>query len=176
MKAASPDKALPPAMMPPFLGGSVFSSSLDMPLIVISVVTTGSSKMSVFNLTIGKLSDQTGVKIETIRYYEKIGLMPKPPRKQSGHRVYDGALVQRLRFIRRGRELGFSLDNIRGLLGLEDKKPSCAQVYDISTEHLDEIRKKIADLKKLEKSLSAMAQKCNRNESPDCAIIKGLFG
>lgn len=132
--------------------------------------------MSLKSFTIGKLSDHTGVKIETIRYYEKIGLMPSPPRNDGGHRVYGDEHTQRLRFIKRGRELGFSLENIRGLLGLEDKKPSCAQVYDISTEHLEEIRKKIADLKKLEKSLSVMAQRCNRNESPDCAIIKGLFG
>ena len=131
--------------------------------------------MSAFELTIGKLSNQTGVKIETIRYYEKIGLVPPPPRKQGGHRIYNDDLAQRLRFIRRSRELGFSLDDIRALLGLEDKKPSCAQVYDISTEHLSEIRKKIADLKKLEKSLSAMAKKCDRNESPECAIIKELF-
>lgn len=131
--------------------------------------------MSFKPLTIGKLSDQTGVKIETIRYYEKIGLMPPPPRKASGHRIYDKAHSQRLRFIKRGRELGFSLENIRGLLGLEERKPTCAAVYDISTAHLTEIRKKIADLRKLEKSLSSMAQKCDRNESPDCAIIKGLF-
>lgn len=131
--------------------------------------------MSSFNLTIGKLSDQTGVKIETIRYYERIDLMPQPPRKESGHRVYGDAHVQRLRFIKRGRELGFSLDSIRGLIGLEDSKPTCAQVYDISTEHLGEIRKKIADLKKLEKLLSSMAKKCDQNETPDCAIIKGLF-
>ncbi len=132
--------------------------------------------MSLYNLSIGNLSDQTGVKIETIRYYEKIGLMPEPPRKESGHRVYEDAHVQRLRFIKRGRELGFTLENIRGLLGLEDQKPSCAEVYDISTQHLNEIRNKIADLRKLEKTLSLMARKCDRNESPDCAIINGLFG
>ena len=131
--------------------------------------------MSYLNLTIGKLSDQSGVKIETIRYYEKIGLMPHPPRKEGGHRVYSDAHAQRLRFIKRGRELGFSLENIRVLIGLEDKKPSCAEVYDISTEHLEEIRNKIADLKKLERALSSMAKKCDRNETPDCAIIKGLF-
>jgi len=125
--------------------------------------------------TIGWISDQTGVKIETIRYYEKIGLMPQPPRKESGHRVYNNELAHRLRFIKRGRELGFSLENIRGLLGLEDKKPSCAQVYDIATNHVEDIQTKIADLKKLEKTLTSMARKCDRNETPDCAIIKGLF-
>ncbi len=131
--------------------------------------------MSSYHLTIGKLSDQTGVNIETIRYYEKIGLMPSPPRKESGHRVYDDALTQRLHFIKRGRELGFSLQSIRGLLGLEDEKPSCAQVYDIATEHLKDIRKKIADLKKLENSLASVARECDRNETPDCALLKGLF-
>lgn len=131
--------------------------------------------MSLYNLTIGKLSDQTGVNIETIRYYEKIGLMPPPPRKESGHRVYNDALAQRLRFIKRGRELGFSLESIRGLLGLEDEKPSCARVYGIAAEHLTDIRKKIADLKKLERSLASVAQKCDQNETPDCAIINGLF-
>ena len=131
--------------------------------------------MASYTLTIGKLSDQTGVNIETIRYYEKIGLMPQAPRKESGHRVYDDALAQRLRFIKRGRELGFSLENIRALLGLEDEKPSCAEVFDMAVDHLKEIRQKIDDLKKLEKTLASVAQKCDRNESPDCAIIKGLF-
>ncbi len=175
MKAARPDTALPPAIKPPFGGRSIVFSSLDILPIVISVVTTGSRRMSTIFLNIGKLSVQTGVKVETIRYYEKIGLMPQPPRKQSGHRIYGKELVLRLRFIKRGRELGFSLENIRGLLGLEDKKPSCAQVYNISTEHLAEIRKKIADLKKLERTLSAISRKCARDESPDCAIIKELY-
>ncbi len=175
MNAANPEIALPLAMKPAFLDGFEFSSSLDIAPIVISVVTTGASKMSSFNITIGKLSDRTGVKIETIRYYEKIGLMPQPPRKQSGHRIYGIELAQRLRFIKRGRELGFSLENIRGLLGLEDKQPSCAQVYDISTEHLTEVRQRIADLKKLERTLSAISQKCARDESPDCAVIKELY-
>lgn len=128
-----------------------------------------------YELTIGKLSDHTGVKIETIRYYEKIGLMPPPARKPSGHRIYDDDLANRLKFIRRGRELGFSLDDIRTLLGLEDRKPACSKVYRVTSAHLDVIRTKIADLKKLEKTLSSVANKCDRNETPDCAIIKTLF-
>lgn len=143
--------------------------------IVISVVTTGASKMSAYEITIGKLSDHTGVKVETIRYYEKIGLMPQAPRKQSGHRVYNNDLADRLKFIKRGRELGFSLDDIRALLGLGDRKPTCRKVYRITSAHLDVVRKKIEDLKKLEKTLSGVAKKCDRNETPDCAIIKTLF-
>ncbi|MCK5748928.1 MAG: helix-turn-helix domain-containing protein [Oricola sp.] len=131
--------------------------------------------MDGYELTIGKLSDQTGVKIETIRYYEKIGLMPAPPRTESGRRMYNDALADRLRFIRRGRELGFSLDDIRTLLGLEDQKPTCAEVFDITSAHVDLIRTKITDLKKLEKTLSTVAKECSRNKTPDCAIIKTLF-
>lgn len=125
--------------------------------------------------SIGAVSDQTGVKIETIRYYEKIGLMPAAPRKQSGHRVYPKELVERLRFIRRGRELGFPLDDIRALLGLEDETPSCEQVYHKTAAHLEVIRQKIADLKRLEKTLSRVAASCDKSKSPDCAIIKTLF-
>lgn len=131
--------------------------------------------MSASGLTIGKLSDHTGVKIETIRYYEKIGLMPPPPRTPGGHRVYPAALAERLSFIRRGRELGFSLDDIRALLGLADRRPSCAQVYAITAAHLDVIRDKIADLRKLERTLARVAKECDRSERPDCAIIKTLF-
>ncbi|MCK5749469.1 MAG: helix-turn-helix domain-containing protein [Oricola sp.] len=131
--------------------------------------------MDQFNLTIGKLSDQTGVNIETIRYYEKIGLMPAPPRTQSGRRLYDGALADRLCFIRRGRELGFSLDDIRALLGLEDRKPTCAEVFETTSTHVEMIRTKISDLKKLERTLSTVAKGCSRNRTRDCAIIKTLF-
>ncbi len=131
--------------------------------------------MTGYELTIGKLSDQTGVKIETIRYYEKIRLMPAPPRTESGRRMYNDALADRLRFIRRGRELGFSLDDIRALLGLEDRIPTCAEVFEITSAHVDLIRTKIADLKKLEKTLSTVAKQCSRNKTPDCAIIKTLF-
>lgn len=131
--------------------------------------------MDQFNLTIGRLSDQTGVNIETIRYYEKIGLMPAPPRTESGRRLYDSALADRLCFIRRGRELGFSLDDIRALVGLEDRKPTCAEVFEITSAHLKMIRTKISDLKKLERTLSTVAKGCSRNKSPDCAILDKLY-
>ncbi len=125
---------------------------------------------------IGALSDHTGVNIETIRYYEKIGLLAKPPRAPSGHRVYDGALAGKLRFIRRARDLGFSLDDIRSLLGMEDKPPSCAEVYELTENHLANIRAKIADLKRLERTLSKVAEDCEKTATPDCPIIKALSG
>ena len=130
---------------------------------------------SEFKLTIGKLSDQTGVNIETIRYYEKIGLMPAPPRTESGRRMYNATFAGRLRFIRRGRELGFSLDDIRMLLGLEEQKPTCAEVFEITAAHLEIVRTKISDLRKLESTLSSVARSCARNASPDCVIITKLF-
>ena len=117
-------------------------------------------------ITIGTLSQKTAVKIETIRYYEKIGLMPDPPRKASGHRLYGPALVNRLQFIRRSRKLGFTLHDIRELLGVDDNPPSCAEVHDITQIHLATVRGKITDLKKLEKMLSGIADTCGRGTTP----------
>ncbi len=126
------------------------------------------------DITIGRLSARTGVKIETIRYYEKIALMPEPPRSQGGHRLYDPAHADRLAFIRRSRELGFSLADIRTLLGLEDQPPSCAQVHAITVHHRGEIRKKIADLTRLEQTLTEIAETCDQSNIQGCPIIKAL--
>lgn len=125
-------------------------------------------------MQIGALSEATGVHIETIRYYEKIGLSPEPPRSSGGRRVYDEPHRRRLVFIRRARELGFGLDDIRSLLGLVDETPSCADVYALTERHLDAIRTKIADLKKLEQTLARMAKDCDRSQAPDCPIIDAL--
>ena len=127
-------------------------------------------------ITIGTLSRKTAVKIETVRYYEKIGVMPDPPRKASGHRTYSADLVDRLRFIRRSRELGFSLRDIRELLGVDDNPPSCADVHALTRTHLANVRGKIADLKKLEAMLSGIADKCGRGTTPDCPVIEALAG
>jgi len=123
----------------------------------------------------GELARRSGCNLETIRYYEDIKLMPEPARTEAGHRLYSIDDQRRLRFILRARELGFSLDDIRTLLGLEDRKPTCAEVFEITSSHVDLIRTKIADLKKLEKTLSSVAKECSRNKTPDCAIIKALF-
>lgn len=130
--------------------------------------------MSLRALSIGKISDQTGVKIETIRYYEKVGLMPSPPRSAGGQRVYDHNHRDRLAFIRRCRDLGFSLESVRSLLGLNDEPPSCGEVQSITLAHLDAVRSKISDLKRLEKVLSAISNDCEGGDNPNCAIIDAL--
>ena len=127
-------------------------------------------------IQIGALSKETGVHIETIRYYERIGIMPKPPRTEGGHRTYDEPQVKRLGFIARSRQLGFSLDEIRDLLSLVDgHKFTCAQVRTLTLNHAAEVTAKIRDLKKLEHVLQDMAEKCSGRRVPDCPIIDVLF-
>jgi len=127
-------------------------------------------------LTIGTLSERTGCNIETIRYYERIGLMPRTARSDGGHRLYGEDHMKRLGFIRRGRELGFTLDQVRTLLGLVDgRRYTCAQVKRTTVEHLGEIRRKVADLRKIERVLREMAAQCDGGAVPRCAVIDALF-
>lgn len=126
-------------------------------------------------ITIGALSQRTGCNIETIRYYERIGMIPKPPRTQGGHRLYAQEHLKRLVFIRRSRELGFSLEQIRELLRFADGgRYTCSQVRAITVEHLDEVRARMKDLKRLEKVLNTMASQCDRGKVPDCPVIEAL--
>lgn len=127
-------------------------------------------------LTIGRLSKEAGVNIETIRYYEKIGIMPQPRRSIGGNRLYKEEHIKRLAFIRRSRELGFSLDEIRELLRLVDENTyTCAEVATLSQRHLDDIKSKIKDLRKMERHMKDMLSQCSREQVPDCAIIDVLF-
>ena len=124
---------------------------------------------------IGSLSAETGVNIETIRYYERIALMPAPPRTEGRQRVYDAGHLKRLTFIRRTRELGFSVEEIRGLLRLVDGGSyTCAEVNEITVQHLDDIHRKVADLKKLSRVLGNMASQCSKGQVPECPIIDAL--
>ena len=126
-------------------------------------------------LPIGALSAATGVNIETIRYYEKIGLLPAPPRTEGRQRVYDASHLKRLTFIRRGRELGFSLDQVRELLGLvRGHDLTCANVKKMTDAHVADIRRKVRDLKKLERVLGELAAKCTSDDVPDCPILDAL--
>ena len=125
---------------------------------------------------IGTLSKNTDCQIETIRYYERIGLMPNPGRTESGHRVYGLEHEKRLRFIRRSRELDFTLGEIRFLLqAVEDENPSCAEVEKFSKKHLDLIRGKIRDLRAMEKTMKNLLSECAENQSPSCPLIDILF-
>jgi len=124
----------------------------------------------------GTLAKRTGVNAETIRYYETIGLIPEPPRSPGGHRVYDETHLQRLSFIRRCRELGFTLDETRGFLTLVDAgQYTCEQIRDRTQVHLGDVRKRIADLRSMEKVLKQMVAECSGGLVPDCPIIETLF-
>jgi MerR family transcriptional regulator, mercuric resistance operon regulatory protein len=127
-------------------------------------------------LTRGELAAQTGCNIETIRYYEQIGLLPPPPRSQGGHRLYGDDLRKRLGFIRRSRDLGFTLDETRELLRLVDGgNYTCAQVEALARDHVREIERKISDLNKVKRALEKIASQCDGGTVPLCPIIGALF-
>ncbi|MGB7336454.1 MAG: helix-turn-helix domain-containing protein [Salaquimonas sp.] len=125
---------------------------------------------------IGAMSRETGVNIETIRYYERIGIMPKPDRTEGGNRQYNYDQLKRLFFIKRCRELGFSIEEIRALLQMVDRADfTCGEVHTMTVDHLTTVKKKVADLKRLEKALGAMAAQCGKGDVPACPIIDTLF-
>ncbi len=127
-------------------------------------------------LSRGILAKQSGVKSETIRYYEKIGLMPDPVRSSGGHRVYNKKHLQRISFIRRCRELGFNLKDVRGLLDLVDgSKYTCSEVRDYTTIHINDIKQKIRDLQKMQRTLKIMVSQCDGKLVPECPIIDALL-
>src|SRR5262245_16419589 len=127
-------------------------------------------------LPIGGLSKRSGVNIETIRYYERVKLLSPPPRTANGRRAYDLADIRILVFIRRARELGFSLDEIRALLRLGGPgKASCREVREIAAHHLEEIRSKLHDLRKLERLLATTVARCSGRTAPDCPVLDILY-
>jgi MerR family mercuric resistance operon transcriptional regulator len=127
-------------------------------------------------IRIGDLSRRTGCNVETIRYYERVGLLPRPPRSAAHYRLYDGADVRRLSFVRRARELGFTLDEVRTLLllAINNGDDTCAEVRRLAADHLGEIRAKIADLRALERVLSEAVRRCDAGELPGCPLIDTL--
>jgi DNA-binding transcriptional MerR regulator len=129
-------------------------------------------------MTIGELSAATGCKIETIRYYEKIDLLPAPARSQGGFRLYVEEHRRRLRFIRHGRDLGLSIDAIRELLGLaSDRRRSCARIDRIVHEHLIDIEVKIAGLTHLRDRLQALGSRCRGGLTvAECQVLDALAG
>lgn len=131
---------------------------------------------SVKSLQRGGLAKRTGCNLETVRYYEKIGLMPEPPRTEGGYRVYDTTHERRLRFVLRARELGFTLDEIRELLCLVDERNApCAEARDLAAAHLEDVRAKIADLKRMERVLKDVVVRCADGTLPECPLIETLF-
>ncbi len=129
-----------------------------------------------FPIGIGALSRRTDCKIETIRYYERQGLLPEPPRSVGGHRLYKEDHLKRLTFIRRCRNLGFTMAQIRQLLGLVDEHQySCQDIKTLTMDHVEEIRDKIDHLKRLEQALLQMAAECSGESIPSCPVIDALY-
>jgi DNA-binding transcriptional MerR regulator len=125
--------------------------------------------------SIGALAVATDTKVETVRYYERIGLLPEPGRTAGNYRAYTADHLGRLSFIRRSRDLGFTLDQIRALLGLADHKDSdCCAVDAMARDHLAEIDRKIADLKALRRELNDLLGQCRQGTIADCRIIGAL--
>jgi MerR family mercuric resistance operon transcriptional regulator len=126
--------------------------------------------------TIGRLSRLTGVNVETIRYYERIGLLAAPARTGGGHRTYDEQARRQLGFIKSCRDLGFSLEEIRALLALlADNNVTCDEVRVLTEKHLATVRDKRAELQRMEAVLEAMVAECRNGQMPQCPIVDALF-
>lgn len=137
---------------------------------------TRTSRIATAACAIGTASRRTRVNIETIRYYERVGLVPRPRRTEGGYRLYDGSDVKRLAFIRRSRELGFGLDEIRALLKLVDERPgTCAEVKALGERHLGDVEAKLADLRKMRRVLKELVSRCADGTVPDCPLIEALY-
>jgi len=126
-------------------------------------------------LSIGELGRRTDTKVETIRYYERIGLLAAPARTAGNYRAYGEAELNRLSFIRRARDLGFSIEQVRDLLALSDRRDqSCATVDELTRAHLAEVERKITDLEALRRELSALLSQCRQGTVSECLIIEAL--
>ncbi len=126
-------------------------------------------------MQIGELARATTTKVETIRFYEKIGLLGEPGRTAGNYRDYGAGHLARLSFIRRARDLGFTLDQVRELLALsDDRDQSCSAVDSVARAHLAQIDQKIADLRALRRELDELIGQCSQGAISDCRIIEAL--
>lgn len=129
-------------------------------------------------ITIGELSRRTGCNVETVRYYERVGLIPPVPRTAGRYRLYSEADVRRLAFVRRARELGFTLTDVRTLLTLAPGQADgpCARARSLAAAHLADVRRKIADLRAMERVLGHAVDRCAAGDTPNCPVIDALAG
>ncbi|MCJ8319479.1 MAG: helix-turn-helix domain-containing protein [Colwellia sp.] len=128
--------------------------------------------------SIGQLAKKSGCKVETVHYYEKIGLMPAPPRTEGGHRVFSLTHVKRLTFIRRSRELGFKIEQIKDLLKfIDEPNHYCGEVRAMAMQQARAVQEKIDDLQRLHSALNEMVNQCkeSNNSIDDCPIVDSLF-
>lgn len=130
--------------------------------------------MDQLNLTVGQLARTVGVNVETVRYYHRIGLLPKPERAYGSVRHYGGDALRRLRFIRRAQRLGFALEEVASLLTLDDGE-HCTETQLLAEQKLTLTRKKIADLKAIETNLHRFINACAQNsQGCGCPMIEAL--
>jgi DNA-binding transcriptional MerR regulator len=126
-------------------------------------------------LSIGELSQRTGVKVPTIRYYEQIGLLPPPPRTEGQQRRYSEGVVARLNFIRHARDLGFEIEAVRELLAMSAQPDrSCAEVDQITRRHLSEVDRRIGQLVALRAELHRMLEECGHGRVCECHVMESL--
>lgn len=130
------------------------------------------------SITIGELSRRTGCNVETVRYYERVGLIPPALRTAGRYRLYGDTDVRRLAFVRRARELGFTLTDVRTLLALAPGQSDgpCAQARDLAAAHLADVRSKIVDLRAMERVLGDAVDQCAVGNTPNCPVIDVLAG
>ncbi len=128
------------------------------------------------SLKIGEVAERAGVGVETVRFYERRGLLPEPPRRASGYRAFPPESVERLRFIRRSQRLGFSLAEIRDLLALHpESRHACSAVREHAEEKLADVRGRIRDLRAVERALVRLASACADNETLGvCPLLESL--
>jgi DNA-binding transcriptional MerR regulator len=127
------------------------------------------------DLTIGRVADAAGCKVQTVRYYEQIGLIPAPPRSSGNQRVYDSSAIHRLTFIRHARELGFPLQAIRDLISLSDNPDQSCEAADvIAKAQLDEVDLRIRRLGALRNELERMVEQCKGGQIADCRVLEVL--
>lgn len=126
-------------------------------------------------MNIGQAARASGVSTKMIRYYEQTGLIPKVPRRDSGYRDYDDNDIHRLGFIRRARDLGFTVEQISELLALwTDRQRASADVKELALSHVERLKEKMAEIKAMVATLETLAKSCQGDDRPDCPIIKGL--
>jgi len=126
-------------------------------------------------LSIGELAERTGSNVETIRYYERAGILREPPRTPGGRRAYTPAHVRQLSFIRRSRALGFSLERTRSLLLLAERETApCAEALSVATKHLEEVRRRIAELEGIARQLDGLVRECPGGGVASCPILATL--
>jgi MerR family mercuric resistance operon transcriptional regulator len=124
----------------------------------------------------GELASATGCRVVKMRYNESSGILPPPARAQNNYRLYGETHLRRLRFVRRTRELGFSLDEVRTLLGLIDAGGyTCDDVKCLAQGHLDDVRGRLQDLRRMEATLADLVAQCTGGTTPDCSLLETLF-